>query len=174
MKSHDWDIRNEDIDLRMTNNVMPTQALFYEFGNKEALYTLKSRDVEKDGKVYLSLYQIYMSSTDEYEAALRFVGDMGHWRKLCKLKWFTEGADQFSYEGVIQMRQDMAARDSCSAKKKLVELCNEGNVTAARALYGEKQTKPVGRTARKTLRDTDQVADSIVADIARIRGVQNG
>ena len=165
-----WDIRNTDEDLRMSNNILPTQALFYEFGNKDALYTLKSRDVQKDGKLYRSLYKIYMESIDEYEAALRFVGDMGHWRKLCSLQWFMDGAPQFSWEGLKQLREDMAYRDKSEAKKKLMEAVNQGNVNAAKVLYGETPKQAIGRKPKNNLdRVQPSVEASILDNISRLR-----
>lgn len=166
-----WDIRKTDEALRMSNGILPTQALFYEFGNKDALYTLKSRDVAKDGKVYMSIYKIYMESVDEYEAALRLVGDMGHWRKLCSLKWFVEGLPQFSWEGLAQLRSDMASRDKSVAKKQLLEAASEGNVTAMKTVYGETSKQPVGRKAKSTSSKVDSsVESSIVANITKMRG----
>ena len=165
-----WDIRETDEVLRMSNNILPTQALFYEFGNKDALYTLKARDVQKDGKLYRSLYKLYMESVDEHEAALRFVGDLGHWRKLCSLSWFLDGAPHFSWEGLKQMREDMAARDKSLAKRQLLEAAQEGNVTAMKVVYGESPKQPVGRKAKeRTPRLESSVESSIVANISKLR-----
>ena len=165
-----WDIRQTDEDLRMSNNILPTQALFYEFGNKDALYTLKARDVQKDGKLYRSLYKIYMESVDEYEAALRFVGDMGHWRKLCSLQWFLEGAPQFSWEGLNQLRLDMASRDKSEAKKKLLEASSQGNVNAAKILYGDTPKQTTGRKPKNNIDKVDtSIENSILDNIAKLR-----
>jgi hypothetical protein len=95
-----------------------TQSLFVDTNHKdkyEPLYTMR----ESDHKGFISAYQIYMHSTDEYEAAMKLVGSMDHWKKLCSLKWFTEGGVGFS--GVKQWRRDVINRDKSYAKKALIE-----------------------------------------------------
>lgn len=107
----------------------------------EPLYTL--REQEKQGLP--SAYQIYMHSIDEADAALKLVGSLSHWRRLCSLKWFMEGAEQMGHEGLKQWREDMKARDATRAKSQLMAMAAAGNVPAARKLYEESTKKPVGR-----------------------------
>jgi hypothetical protein len=163
-----WDIREAGIPIRSSNNVMFTQGLFYEFGSKDAVYTLKNEDVTKDGVKYLSIYRLYMESVDEYEAAMKIVGSMQHWRKLCSLAWFMDGMDVHSWEGLKQAREDMAARDKSLAKQQIAEAAKAGNVAAMRTLYGE-VSKPVSKPKKQSDKRTDDVTKSIVADIAKIR-----
>lgn len=164
-----WDIRKTDIPVRGGNNIFLTQGLFYEFGSSDAVYTLKTEDVTRSGKTYVSIYRIFMESADEYEAAMRIVGSMQHWRKLCALTWFMEGIAEHSYEGLKQMREDMTARDKSLAKKQIMEAAQAGNVTAMKTIYGEVPSKPVGRSRKGQAKQTDDVAKSIVADLTRIR-----
>ena len=124
--------------LRGSNGVQLTEALFEETclaakrkdPNYQALYSLK----EYPTTDRLSAYQIYMNSVDETEAALKLVGSLPHWRKLCSLKWFLTGREDCGFEGLLQWRQDMWDRDRSKAKKVLMDLASEGNVTAARSL----------------------------------------
>ena len=165
-----WDIRTTGIPVRGSNNIMFTQGLFYEFGNQDAVYTLKGEDVTKGDKRYVSLYRVYMESVDEYEAAMRIVGSMQHWRKLCSQSWFLDGADAFSWEGLKQAREDMAARDKSVSKQQLITAAGEGNVNAMKTIYGESVAKPVGRSRKNTgTKQVDDVTESIYADIAKIR-----
>lgn len=97
----------------------------------EPLYSL--RDYDYNGKP--SAYQIYIHSADESEAALKLVGSYQHWRKLCSLDWFINGVVEWGFEGLARWRKDMSERDSTTAKKALLLLVQEGNVTAARALH---------------------------------------
>lgn len=131
-------------DLKDKRGVMLTQALFVETsdGTFEPSYTLK----QEDFKGYPSMYRLYMECTDEYEAAIKLVGSMRHWRKLCNLKWFVEGREQFGHEGLNKWREDMRLRDESLARRILIEQANEGNVTAARSLIGNKTPKRKTKT----------------------------
>lgn len=124
--------------LRNSTGRRLTQGLFYEFNNPNAPYTLRNQDfTSAKGVTYRSMYNVYMTSTDEYEAALRIVGSLGHWRMLTGLKWFTNGDESLSteFEGLNQWRQDMAARDRCLAKQQLMEEAKNGSVTAQKEIF---------------------------------------
>lgn len=82
----------------------------------------------------ISAYQVYMASVDEYAAAIKLVGSLRHWRKLTTCKWFVEGEKIKSFEGLNQWREDMAARDSLTAKQALITRTRTGDTGAARAL----------------------------------------
>jgi hypothetical protein len=111
----------------------------------EPLYSL--RETEKDGKP--SAYLIYMNSVDETEAALKLVGSLAHWRRLCGLKWFVEGSEAMGHEGLIQWRDDMKLRDASRAKEQLMLAATAGSVPAATTLLKESTKKAVGRPARQ-------------------------
>lgn len=134
---------NSDVEkirtkLRGSNGVQLTEALFEETctsakskdPNFQALYSLKEYPTTNTP----SAYQIYIHSVDETEAAMKLVGSLSHWRKLCSLKWFLTGRKDVGFEGLLQWRQDMWERDRSAAKKVLIKLASEGNVTAARTL----------------------------------------
>lgn len=111
----------------------------------EPIYTL--REQEKQGLP--SAYQIYMHSIDETDAALKLVGSLGHWRRLCGLKWFMEGAEQMGHEGLRQWREDMKARDLSTAKRQLMDQAAGGNVNAAKKLMDEANKGRVGRPKKE-------------------------
>lgn len=115
----------------------------------EPIYSL--RETEKDGKP--SAYLIYMNSVDETEAALKIVGSLAHWRRLCGLKWFVEGSEQMGHEGLSQWREDMKLRDASLAKEKLILATKAGSVPAAKELLKESSKKAVGRPAKDKERD---------------------
>lgn len=151
-----WDVREEpSVQLRGANNILLTQALFVEFGNEDAPYTLKLDDQRKNGRTYISLCKVFLSAVDEYDAAMRLVGSYKHWQRLCENKWFVDGWDQFNFEGLISLRETMRARDRSLAKAKLIQAAEQGNVTAAKILLdgGEPSTKK--RQARKPRADSD-------------------
>ena len=127
------------LQLRDSRNVRKTETLFEETITKssreryEPLYSLKEQ--EKRGKP--SAYKIYINSTDETEAALKLVGSLAHWRRLCGLQWFFLGDEAMQHEGLVQWRKDMEARDRMVAKKQLQKMAEEGSVPAAKKLLDE-------------------------------------
>jgi hypothetical protein len=67
--------------------------LFIDFatddqGRKDAVYTLKYYDLEQDGKIYFSLYQLFMAQEDltEWEFANKHLLGWDHWERLSALK----------------------------------------------------------------------------------------
>lgn len=121
----------------------------------EPLYSL--RETEKDGKP--SAYLVYMNSVDETDAALKLVGSLAHWRRLCGLKWFMEGSEAMGHEGVIQWREDMKLRDASFAREKLMDAASGGSVPAATTILKESIKKTVGRPAK----DKDSANQRIVS-----------
>ena len=123
-------------DFKDVRGAHKTESLFIETiqtkskKRYEPLYSLR----DYDHKGYTSAYQIYMHSVDEHDAAMKLVGSMSHWRKLLSLRWFMEGRPECQFEGIQQWRLDMAARDASTAKKVILDQCEQSNVPAARAL----------------------------------------
>lgn len=136
-----YDVQDHDVELKGGSGVQLTQGLFLEWGNPDAHYTLKNRDIEKNGKQYISMYKVYMASVDEYEAAEKLLGSQAHWKKLCNQSWFLNGELRLGHEGLQGWREDMEKRDRSSAKRKLIEAAEAGNVNAAKVLYGPQSTK---------------------------------
>lgn len=153
-----------EVNLLGENGIQLTQKLFYEFFPEECIYTLATRHKEKGGRVIPSLYVIYMDSTDEYEAAMKLVGNMEHWRKLCSLKWFMEGMPERGWCGLAQAREDMAMRDASLAKKNLLTSVEEGNVNASKYLYDQSTKGKVKKPTESKPAEVSRVA-SIVANM---------
>lgn len=110
-----------------------TGSLFAEMSqdrNRTPIFTLK--DYDNNGLV--SLYQLYMESADEYDAAMRSVGSMTHWRKLMSSRWFMSGDPDKNFTGLESWRKDMQARDASRAKAVLVQKVSEGDRQAAQFL----------------------------------------
>lgn len=96
------------------------------------LYTLRNRDY----KDLPSAYLIYMSCVDEFEAAIKLVGSMAHWRRLLDTPWFLDGDDKTkTWEGLKQWRIDMALRDMSTAKRELVASAGKHDTSSARKLW---------------------------------------
>ena len=150
-----------------------TESLFIEtISPKSAekytpVYSLR----DYDNKDFPSAYNIFMECTDEYEAALKLVGSMSHWRKLCRLKWFMEGIEIAQFEGLKVWREDMLARDASTSKAILIEETEEGNVTAAKALYSlenENKKKLKGKAVNVDESPSEQDVSSAVDNIVSL------
>lgn len=128
-----------------------TESLFVE--------TISSQIAEKYPPVYTmreksrhgcpSAYEIYMDSANEYEAAMKLVGSMRHWRRLCGLKWFMEGDDEKAFDGLKEWRKDKQLKDQAEQIKLLREQAEGGSVTAQKILLDASGGKKVGRPTKK-------------------------
>ena len=119
--------------LRDEDGHVKTQKLFVEFTEKGEVPLFTLRDSVYQG--YPSAYQIYMNSIDEYDAAIKLVGSMAHWRKLCKLGWFLKKIHTKDTSGLIQWREDMALRDMSRAKEIIQESLFAQKCTKEGELY---------------------------------------
>lgn len=130
-----------------------TKALFYEYRHQTTVkdilapYCLKANDHTYRGKVYKSMYLIYMSCDSEYEAAMKLLGNYRHWTKLKRCNWFLPYVEEWNAE--------LKLRESALARSKLVQLTEAGNVTAARTLLNDKKIAGVGKPKSKAARKPD-------------------
>lgn len=156
-----------------------TESLFIEVISPESakkytpIYSLR----DYDNKGYPSAYNIFMAATDEHEAAKKLVGSLAHWRKLCRLKWFMEGRELAQFEGLRVWREDMLARDASTAKAILIEETEEGNVTAAKALYSlenENKKKQKGKIFVREETPSEQDVSAAVDNIVSLNKSQRG
>lgn len=147
-----------------------TESLFHETKrasveeNYPPVYTLKSFP----HRGLPSAYQIYMNATNEYDAAMQLVGDMRHWRRLCGLKWFMEGLEDKSFEGLLQWREDKKMKDEAEAIKLLKEQAENGSVTAQKTLYDISVGKGSTGAGRPQKKKDTSVADEASAKIVAL------
>ncbi len=143
--------------------------------NRDPVFTLK--DYDKKG--IPSAYQLYMTSIDEYDAAMKLVGSMTHWRKLLACSWFMNGDMDKNITGLDSWRRDMAARDASTAKTKIMEKVKEGDRQAAQymltyatkgATAGIKQSSK----AKNTRRGSQVSGDVINLDKAFAKILEKG
>lgn len=164
-----FDVRETDIQLLGPTRIQYTKALFYEHEPSTAPYTMCTRDKERDDREVISAYRIYMESVDEYDAAMRIVGSLEHWRKLCSLKWFMDGIPGRA-EGLKQWRKDMKARDASTAKKLLMAKASEGNVQAARYLHEVSTKNAKGKDSKETERKENSEVLALLQNARKIGG----
>lgn len=147
-------------------NRFAVRAVFWEMSSPDTraklppLYTLKLESAHG----LPSAYQIYMESIDEYDAAIKLVGNMRNWRKLCNCSWFMQGAPEHSHEGLVQWRRDMEARDKSKAKAQLLEKALEGSVQAMNKIYSIEGIQPP-KTEKKGSKKPS--ASSTVIELAK-------
>lgn len=102
-----------------------TQGLFLEINYDEnyAVYTLKEKDHEYNGKVYKSLKRLYIECEDptEYIFATKYLLGWQHWKRICRNKLLLTHIQEWREELEIKLRAqgvramiDMSASESGS------------------------------------------------------------
>lgn len=155
-----------------------TQSLFWETRHESypAYFTLKRKPLEKDGKIYISLYEKYMEIADptEYQVAVRLFDSWEHWVALCKTKWFKEHVDQWRAE----LRTKLESERYHEMKKEAAG----GNVQATKWLaerYNpqKKVTPKRGRPSKEEkaahLKAIEQEREDLADDAKRLGIVAN-
>lgn len=131
-------------DWKTNKNGWRTKTLFVEhlgIADQEKFqppYTLKEVDYDKNGKVYISLYRLFMESVDEWDFATKHLGGTAHLQSLRKSKWFSDG--HRTHKGYDAWVRDMKARDQSLAKKALLQATAEGKTAAASKLADMSKT----------------------------------
>ena len=159
-----WDVRETDTCLRGDNGIYLTQGLFREFGSDCGPYTMHAESKEINGKLYISAYEIYMDSVNEYEAAMRLFGSMDHWRKLTNIDWFMNGVEiggRRITSGLKHWREDHQMKREAEALGALRVASRSGNVQASRYLHELSSKKP---TSRKSKSEAVSEEDLLIKD----------
>lgn len=147
-----------------------TASLFLETtmdSNLPPVFTL--RDFEKNGLP--SAYVMYLESDTEYDAAIKMVGCMTHWRILCAKPWFMNGNPDKNFLGLAQWRLDMAARDATEAMRVIKDQVANGDKQAAQFLlnYATKgEFAGKGRPAGTKKTPSKKKGGSKVTDISDV------
>jgi len=159
-----------------------TASLFLETSrdkNKPPVLTLL--DYEKKGLP--SAYLIYMESETEYDAAMKLVGSMGHWRKLMDCPWFMSGDSDRGFTGLVQWRKDMAMRDANMAMTILRDKVIGGDKQSAQFLLnystkgdiaGGKGSAKAKKPKLKTVKESKEVGTNLSDLRAKLLEVPSG
>lgn len=144
------------IKLRGENGLYLTQALFYEWNNPDAPYSLRDTGQEeyyvaRNGNKYKSLPYIFRNSIDEYDCAIKTLGSWEHWQKLKNsTEWFNNGVINGSrFSGLNDWLAEKELADEAAAKKVLMEAVKAGDVSAAKFVYDKKTKGTKGRPEKK-------------------------
>lgn len=172
------------MDLRAPTGQYLLKPLFWETSTVKArktftpLYTLKEYDhTDSEGNTYKSAYQVYMSSQDEHEAAIRLVGSLYHWDKLCACKWFMDGVELNGHKttmGLKDWRKHKEMKRESETLSKLLAEAEDGNFQAQKYLH-QQYVKQAPKAKRGPKEHTtknhaeDELADNISQFINRER-----
>lgn len=151
-------IPNQNSKFKNSNGVLLLRELFFETAlNKEnVLYTLKDRDHEYKGKVFPSLYRLYMAENDptEYLFAMKTLDGWAHWQQLSSAPFFKEYILRWREELELRFRAEalrtiskMAAgedREAFQASKYLAE-----NVYSKKSSKGRPTKAQISETAQR-------------------------
>lgn len=126
-----------------------TQAMFWEHRHgvrwKERgivpIYNLGY----KDHNGTLSMRQIYLQCTTEYEAAMVLLGRWDHWERLCNTPWFPAHLEKWKEEKAIQ--------EGALGRNTILELAAKGNLSAAKYLDQERQGSTPSRKPKPAKED---------------------
>lgn len=113
------------------------------------------------------MYKEYMKCDSEYEAAIHLLGSWPHWQRLCETNWFKPYRDTWEKEREI--------REIAIGKKVLIEEAENGNVTAARTLYGQKAPKkgrPSKHEKEKLTREDNDLDEFLKKSFAKVSPIK--
>lgn len=155
-----------------------TYSLFWEFRreNDKPIFTIKSRDIERDGVEYPSLKRFYMSlatfpEDGEYDFATSVFGeDEGweHWQKLLSNRQLY--SDYFS-----KWREELEIKRRAEAIKELTKASRQGSkgVSAAKYIAEKGWQKRAGRPSKDEINRERKIAAGIhsetMEDIERLK-----
>ena len=126
-----------------------TQSLFFETNTDRSEFfppfTLKDADITRDGKVCVSIKQIYMQLSDptEYEPAMAILGSWQHWQRLLTTSFFLPI--------VTQWREELEVKLRSQGVKKVIDSLGDGKQGLSSAKWlADKGWEPVKSKGRPT------------------------
>jgi len=138
-----------------------TKGIFYEYKaltkSDYCPFNLKERDL-KNGSI--SMYRIYMSCDTEYDAAKILLNSWKHWEILCDAPFFRPFIEKW--------REEREIRDASMARKILLAEAEEGNVTAAKAVYDQATKRKAGRPSKAEVEGHKRKMAAVSGNVANI------
>ena len=159
-------------NFKGSNGKTKTKSLFYELcysDTEDAVFTLKDRDLEAHGKMYLSLQKLYLqmapADPTEYEFALTVFGSWDIWQKVSNasgvkihiLRWRKEVEVKVKSEAIKAIAEEMKTkgRSSFSAAKLLLDKgwLDKEAATVAKNKLKAKEEEDMNKEALSLLSD---------------------
>lgn len=143
-----------EFSSRAPNGHMRTENLFLDTNpdtdKYKPVYTFREDEVEFEGEILPSAYQVILHSTSETDAAMRLLGSLRHWERLKQSpRIYEKGVPNKPVLTIKIALEDMEKRLKALAVDVLYEEAMNGNVTAAKEMANRgseaKKSKPKSR-----------------------------
>lgn len=103
-----------------------TMGLFLELEySRFAIYSLKERDCEYEGRIYPSIKRLYMETGDptEYQFASKYFLNWKHWMRICDNKILRKYIDEWREELEVKLRSQAVSNMLTSARSGNYQAC---------------------------------------------------
>lgn len=163
------DINKYKQHLLTSDGQFKTISLFWEFrqfsaDHVEPVFTLKPHDVEKEGKVYPSLKQIYLTYDHvpgfEYEFATDIFGSWDHWLKIVESKMLKDYIQSW--------RDELDVRIKAQALKAMMHASRDNDakgINAAKYLADKGYVSRRGRPSKAELERERKIQAGAVKEL---------
>ena len=160
-----------------------TRSLFFEVApdSDAAIYTLKDHDHTVRGKLFPSLYRLYMEEGDptEYLFATKHLDSFKHWEMLCEATFFKNHVERWRRELDLKMTADNIQRiKALASTDNRSSLEAQKYIAEKKWLVKEPASKTRGRPSKseieKNLKQHLEHSSQVEEDFNRLRLVQNG
>lgn len=153
-----------------------TQSLFLETSYEDlsnVVYTLKRRDYEHKGQVYLSFPRLYMEIADptEYEVATRLFDGWAHWQRI-------QGNSRIM-PTIQALRDELEVKLRSEGVRKMIKLATsfKGSEKAAQWLADRGwEPKGMGRPSKDKIareaKKLQRISDAVQEDADRIKNLR--
>lgn len=148
-----------------------TQSLFLELSYDDpsvALYTLKRRDYEYNGVLYLSLPRLYLEIADptEYEVATRLFDGWPHWQRVANNARITPT--------VLALQEELEIKLRSEGVRKMIKHASSGSEAASKWLsdkgwQNNGRGRPSNEKIKKEAKKLDAVRTAVQEDLDRLR-----
>ena len=163
------DINTYKEHLLTSDGQFKTISLFWEFrqfsaDHVEPIFTLKPHDIEKEGKVYPSLKQIYLTYDHvpgfEYEFATDIFGSWDHWLKIVESKMLKDYIQSW--------RDELDVRIKAQALKAMMHASRDNDakgINAAKYLADKGYVSKRGRPSKAELERERKIQAGVRNDL---------
>lgn len=156
-----------------------TRSLFFEVApdSDAAIYTLKDHDHTVRGKLFPSLYKLYMEEEDptEYLFATKHLDSFKHWEMLCEATFFKNHVERWRKELNLKMTADNIQRIKVLAASE-----DRGALEAQKYIAEKKwlvkeptRGRPSKAEINKNLKEHMDHSSQVEEDYNRLRLVSN-
>lgn len=157
-----------------------TKQLFYEYrhvsDNDFAIYTLARTDKEIDGKVYPSLYRLYMEEEDITEAKFveKYLYDWEQWERIANGPVFKEEIELWRKELRVKVGGQLVDRLIKDAFNKT----SKSSMSSAKYLLDnviktDNKRTSRGRPSSKTDNGPIDISTEVASDLERVRKLRS-